>query len=171
MESLTSTRRASRASDQDRDDAAELLIEAYAVGRLSREELDERATAAYSAKTRGELHDATAGLSLPGARAGLPSDSVGVPRRAGGRLIGHMILTFFVLVLAAYLAGLVAVDAVFEAMVPVPTALVLLLQPPLGTSEQCSTRDPRGRPMMPAEVPQPGPRREAEVGEAGEAAR
>jgi hypothetical protein len=129
-----------RASDQDRDDAAELLIEAYAVGRLSREELDDRATAAYSAKTQGELRDVTADLPLPGARAGLPSDIVGVPREGGGQLIGQLILMFFVLVLAARLAGLVTTDAVWEATVPIPTALVLLLPPPLGTSEQCSTR-------------------------------
>ena len=141
---MTADRRI-RASDQDRDDATALLIEAYAVGRLSREELDDRATAAYSAKTRGELRDATADLPLPGARAGLPSDSVGVPREAGGRLIAHIILAFFVLVLAARLAGLVTIDAVWEATVPIPTALVLLLQPPLGISEQCSTRDPRGK--------------------------
>jgi Domain of unknown function (DUF1707) len=136
---MTADRRI-RASDQDRDDAAELLIEAYAVGRLSREELDDRATAAYSAKTRGELRDATADLPLPGARPGLPSDSVAVPRGGGGRLIAHMILAFFVLVLAARLAGLVTTDVVWEATVPIPTALVLLLQPPLGTSEQRSTR-------------------------------
>jgi hypothetical protein len=132
-----------RVSDQDRDNAAELLIEAYAVGRLSREELDDRATAAYSAKTRGDLRDVTADLPLPVARADLPSDSVGVPRGAGGRLIGQMILTFFLLVLAARLAGVVTTDAVWEATVPVPTALVLLLPPPLGTSWQYSTRDPR----------------------------
>jgi Domain of unknown function (DUF1707) len=42
-----------RASDQDRESTAELLSEAYAVGRLSREEFDERVTAAYSAKTCG----------------------------------------------------------------------------------------------------------------------
>ena len=41
-----------RASDQDRDSAAQLLSEAYAVGRLSCEELDDRVTAAYSAKTQ-----------------------------------------------------------------------------------------------------------------------
>ena len=38
-----------RASDQGRENAAALLSEAYAVGRLGREELDERAAAAYSA--------------------------------------------------------------------------------------------------------------------------
>jgi Domain of unknown function (DUF1707) len=47
--------RSIRASDQDRESAAESLSEAYAVGRLSREELDERAAAAYSAETWGEL--------------------------------------------------------------------------------------------------------------------
>ena len=137
------TDRAIRASDQDRESVAELLREAYVAGRLSREELDDRATTAYSAKTRGELRDATADLPLPGARAGLLSDSVGVPREVGGRLIAHMILAFFVLVLAARLAGLVTTDAVWEATVPIPTALVLLLQPPLGIGERCSTRDPR----------------------------
>src|SRR5712671_6143612 len=99
-----------RASDQDRHSAVELLSEAYAVGRLNREELDERVTAAYSAKTYGELRDLTADLPLPAARAGLPSDMVAsrrVPRRASGRLIGQMIWIFFVLVLAAGLAGLV----------------------------------------------------------------
>jgi hypothetical protein len=40
-----------RASDRDRKNAATLLSEACAVGRLSREELDERAATAYSAAT------------------------------------------------------------------------------------------------------------------------
>lgn len=40
-----------RASDQDRESAAEMLREAYAVGRLAREEFDERSDAAYSART------------------------------------------------------------------------------------------------------------------------
>jgi hypothetical protein len=134
-----------RASDQDRDNAAELLIEAYAVGRLSREELDDRATAAYSAKTGGELRDVTADLPLPAARADLPSDSVAVPRGAGGHLIGQTILMFFLLMLTARLAGVVTTDAVWQATVPVPMALVLLLPPPLGLSRQSSTRDPRGK--------------------------
>jgi Domain of unknown function (DUF1707) len=133
------TDRSIRASDQDRDSAAELLIEAYAVGRLSREELDDRATAAYSAKTRGELRDATADLPLHAAPAGLPSNSVSVPLGVGGRVIGQIVLTFFVLMLAARVAGLATIDEVWEALVPVPTALVLLLPPP-GIGEQCSAR-------------------------------
>jgi Domain of unknown function (DUF1707) len=42
-----------RASDQDRQSAVESLSEAYAVGRLRREELDERATAARSRRYVG----------------------------------------------------------------------------------------------------------------------
>jgi uncharacterized protein DUF1707 len=120
-----------RASDQDRDNAAELLSEAYAVGRLGREELDDRATAAYSAKTRGELHDLTADLPLPAARTGLPSGAVGVPRGADGRLTGQM-RGILLLVLAAVLAGLVIPPAVWVAAVLIPAVLLL---PALGISK------------------------------------
>ena len=44
-----------RISDADRVAAVELLSEQYAVGRLTREELDERSDAVWSAKTRGDL--------------------------------------------------------------------------------------------------------------------
>jgi hypothetical protein len=54
-----------RASDAERDQAAEILRAGYADGRLSRAELDERLTAAYAAKTRADLHDLTS--DLPGA--------------------------------------------------------------------------------------------------------
>lgn len=53
-----------RASDGERDQAAEILRAAYAEGRLSRAELDERLTAAYAAKTHADLHDLTS--DLPG---------------------------------------------------------------------------------------------------------
>ncbi len=131
-----------RVSDQDRHSAVELLSEAYAVGRLNREELEERVTVAYSAKTYGELRDLTADLPLPAARAGLPSDMVAsrrVPRGAGGRLTGQMIWIFFVLVLAASLAGLVSPAAVWVAAIPIPIAL--LLTSAHGTSRQRSTRE------------------------------
>ena len=54
-----------RASDAERDQAAEILRAGYAEGRLSRDELDERVTAAYAAKTRADLQDLT--RDLPGA--------------------------------------------------------------------------------------------------------
>jgi hypothetical protein len=54
-----------RASDAERDQAAEILRAGYAEGRLSRAELDERLTAAYAAKTRADLQGLTS--DLPGA--------------------------------------------------------------------------------------------------------
>lgn len=87
-----------RASDQDRQSAVELLSEGYAVGRLRREELDERATLAYSATTWGELRDLTADLPLPLARAGPLPHSVAsrhAPPRASQRLVSLLIWTFF----------------------------------------------------------------------------
>jgi Domain of unknown function (DUF1707) len=133
--------RAIRASDQDRDSVAELLSEACAVGRLSREELDDRATAAYSAKTQGELRDLTADLPRPVARTDLPSETVALSRmrpRAGRCPAGEMIwiLEF---ALAAGLALLLIPPAVWLATVLLPFAL--LLPPALGISRYA---DPRG---------------------------
>ncbi len=44
-----------RLSDAERDEAARLLGEHYAAGRLTPAEHDERTDAAYAARTRGEL--------------------------------------------------------------------------------------------------------------------
>lgn len=122
-----------RASDQDRESAMELLSEAYAVGRLSREELGERAAAAYSAKMCGELHALTTDLPVPPARTGLPSDIVAVrrvPRRARGRL-SDIAIWILLLVLTAGLVGPVSPIAVWVAAVLVP--IPLLLPPALGS--------------------------------------
>ena len=135
------TDRRMRASDQDRESATELLSEAYAVRRLSREELGERAAAAYSAKTRGELHALTADLPVPAARTGLPSDIVAVRRvrrrRASGRL-SNIAIWILLLVLAAGLLGLVSPVAVWVAAILVP--IPLLLPSTLGIGRQCGTR-------------------------------
>ncbi|MGH3192730.1 MAG: DUF1707 SHOCT-like domain-containing protein [Streptosporangiaceae bacterium] len=60
-----------RASDAERDQAAEILRAGFAEGRLSRAELDERLTAAYAAKTRADLRDLTS--DLPGTVAASPA--------------------------------------------------------------------------------------------------
>jgi hypothetical protein len=61
-----------RASDAERDQAAEILRAGYAEGRLSRAELDERLAMAYTAKTRADLRGLTSDLpgttSAPAAR-------------------------------------------------------------------------------------------------------
>ncbi|GAA0616184.1 DUF1707 domain-containing protein [Kribbella sandramycini] len=51
-----------RASDKDREQAATLLQEAHTDGRLDFQELDERLTQVYAAKTQLELRTATADL-------------------------------------------------------------------------------------------------------------
>jgi hypothetical protein len=51
-----------RASDAERDQAAEILGVAYAQGCLTRTELDERIDGAYAAKTRADLSDLTGDL-------------------------------------------------------------------------------------------------------------
>lgn len=56
-----------RASDAERDQAAEVVRAAFAEGRLTRAELDERLAAAYSAKSRADLLGLTG--DLPGADA------------------------------------------------------------------------------------------------------
>lgn len=60
--SLEQPQPARRASDKDRDRAANLVQEAHSDGRLDVEELDERLTRIYSAKTAVELRTATADL-------------------------------------------------------------------------------------------------------------
>ena len=67
---------AMRASDRDRERAAEVLCDAYAVGCLDLEEFHDRAGAAYSAKTWGELRDLTADLPA-GQTPGPPEHDAG----------------------------------------------------------------------------------------------
>jgi hypothetical protein len=54
-----------RASDAERDEAAAILRDAYAEGRLTRAELDDRIEAAYAARTRADLSGLIS--DLPGA--------------------------------------------------------------------------------------------------------
>ena len=44
-----------RLSDADRESAMDLLSEHYAIGRLTKDEFDERSDAVWSAKTQGDL--------------------------------------------------------------------------------------------------------------------
>ncbi len=53
-----------RAADADRDLVAQLLTNALADGQLTVSEYDERTTAAYRAKTYGELDVLTSDLAL-----------------------------------------------------------------------------------------------------------
>lgn len=122
-----STDRWMRASDQDRDQAVELLRDAYAAGRLSRGELGERSMVAYSARTWGELHDLTADLPGPPARVGLPSGAVMPMDTAlrARRWARGQIIWSFTLVLTAGLAGRAFPATVWVIAVLIWLALVL----------------------------------------------
>lgn len=63
-----------RASDRDRELAVALLCEAYAVGRLGLGEIQDRAAAAYGARTWGDLRRLTHDISSP--QASLPRTSI-----------------------------------------------------------------------------------------------
>ena len=123
-----------RVSDQDRENAAGLLSEAYAVGRLSREELDERAIAAYSATTCGELRDLTADLPRAATRTARPSAGVAsrrAPRGTQRGLPGQMRWIYAVM-FGACLGGIIAPLAPWVTIVLMPIAV--LLAAAIGTS-------------------------------------
>ena len=65
-----------RISDADRATALDLLSEQYAVGRLTKDEFDERSDAVWSAKTQGDLAPVFADL---------PVRSPALPARPTGR--------------------------------------------------------------------------------------
>jgi Domain of unknown function (DUF1707) len=77
---------AMRASDGDREHAADMLRNAYAAGRIDLAELHGRAGAAYSAKTWGELRDLTADLP-PGQVRSCAASGAASP--AGAAQPGH----------------------------------------------------------------------------------
>lgn len=58
------TNRAIRASDLDREHVVEILRRQYSEGRLTSDEFTDRTTAAYAARTWGDLLDLTADLPV-----------------------------------------------------------------------------------------------------------
>jgi hypothetical protein len=73
-----------RASDHDRDRVAEVLRQAAGDGRLTLDELDERLSAVYAAKTYGELEPITKDLPIGTAPSPAPATQQNAPHRFGG---------------------------------------------------------------------------------------
>ena len=74
-----------RIADTDRDQAAEVLREAHAQGRITVDELDERLTSVYSAKTFADLVPVTRDLPAVGqAAAAATASAAPARRRIGG---------------------------------------------------------------------------------------
>lgn len=72
-----------RIADTDRDRAADVLREAHAQGRITVDELDERLTSVYSAKTFADLVPVTRDLPAEGTAAA-PGSRTQVRGRIGG---------------------------------------------------------------------------------------
>ena len=124
-----------RVSDAERERVAARLREHFAEGRLSQEELDERLSAALSAKTEGDLRRVMADLPgpapvpVPGGAPGPWAAGRGLAFRRGPRLwplavfaliaalvipgAGWLFFAFFQLVLALFLV--VCLAGVFTA--------------------------------------------------------
>lgn len=118
--------RSMRASDRERDKAAEILRNAYAEGRLNTEEFGERSLTAYAARTWGELDDLTADLPVPPPDES-PSEIVAVRnaaryinyRKCVGKSVSCLLL------LLAGLAGRVFPDTAWMVALAVLLALVI----------------------------------------------
>lgn len=67
-----------RASDRERDHAADVIRRGYAEGRLTRSELEERIGAAYGAKSRRELEDLMHDLPVASSRREEDAFAIGV---------------------------------------------------------------------------------------------
>lgn len=124
--------RGMRASDEDREQAAAVLGDAFVAGRLTQDELDERCAAAYAARTWGELNDLTA--DLPAALPAVQLEAIppsGVIVRYGAPRPDHLRpwwpLLAFALVLGAILGCMAASAAAWMAAVLIPLALLLPL--------------------------------------------
>lgn len=89
-----------RISDADRDRAAARLRDHYAEGRLTADELDERVTAALSARTAGDLRRLMADLPGEQVRLGAPRMPPAPPAWAV-RPRGPRVLPLLLLVLLA----------------------------------------------------------------------
>jgi hypothetical protein len=77
-----------RASDHDRDRVAELLRQAAGDGRLTFEELDERLSAVYSAKTYGDLEPITRDLPIGAAAQPASPEAAAVPAGSSAERVG-----------------------------------------------------------------------------------
>ena len=98
-----------RAADRDREETVEVMRWAYAEGRLNTAELEERAEAAFRARTLGELHGLIADIPPRSSATPLPSDLsrwTGTPRQSR-QPAAKRSLRASLLVLLAVLAGVV----------------------------------------------------------------
>jgi hypothetical protein len=92
-----------RASDADRERTADLLRRSAGDGRLDPDELEERLTSAYGARTTGELADLTRDLpSAPPRPVPRREATLQLRRRYGGLLFPPLVCTLIWLATGAH---------------------------------------------------------------------
>jgi len=113
--------KAIRASDGDREAVVTILRDAYAAGRLTLPEFDERTTAAFAGRTWGELRELTADLpdqprlgparpavpvARPGEAAGTgPAGRPWPGRGSAARLMPALPIAFFWIAISLFARG------------------------------------------------------------------
>jgi hypothetical protein len=134
-----STYRGMRASDQDREQTAALLSEAFVAGRLTQDELGERCLAAFAARTWGELDDLTADLPALRVATSLPAAAVTPcgPRRPDAPKPIWLLLRFVLLL------GAVLVSSTESAVAWTGMVLILLTLLPPFTLRSASRKQRR----------------------------
>jgi Domain of unknown function (DUF1707) len=130
-----------RASDSDRESVVAILRDAYAAGRLTLEEFDERTTAALSGRTWGALAELTNDLPQNpelGADLHQGGSTVSDPAAAEVPDPGERTWRILALVPISAVWLVIALSAqTFDSVVPVIIALLLILR--------CTVRDPPAR--------------------------
>jgi hypothetical protein len=145
------TDRVIRASDQDRENVVEVLRDAYAAGRLTLSEFDERTTAAYSGRTWDDLRALTTDLPVePRLGADLPSATVGGQTAelppAGTEMPRYGRRPVFIPILPLALVWLAIATAARAPEAVLPAVLVLLVYLRIiGRFWHGSRRGPGGR--------------------------
>ncbi|MGE5134033.1 MAG: DUF1707 SHOCT-like domain-containing protein [Gemmatimonadota bacterium] len=155
-----------RASDGDREAVVTILRDAYAAGRLTLPELDERATAAFAGRTWGALRELTADLpdqprlgparpAVPAARPGehaaagtgpagaAPGGHPWPGRGSASRLVPALPIAFFWIAISLFARGPAAY---------VPIVILLLIGLKFAGShrpDEEGHRDPPGPPGPP----------------------
>jgi hypothetical protein len=115
-----------RASDDDRERTVEVLRDAYAAGRLDLDEFDQRTTAAYAARTWGDLRELTSDLpAQPGLGTDLAGPGTPAPAavNAGAQFAGRRP---FVPVLPIALVWLAVAAAAHATAAVIPLVLLTL---------------------------------------------
>jgi hypothetical protein len=122
------TDRPIRASDQERESVVDVLRDAYADGRLTLDEFEERTSAAYAAKMRADLKELTADLPaepLLGADPNQPGQAVRRqavlpvhrPRQARrDRPLGHLLPILFIWIVIEAAAGVPSTAAALSVL-------------------------------------------------------